>query len=82
MRDCLHCNNKVDEGRVLSICNGCLALHYYGDALDVVMDLAEEGIAEGRVTEARLYRIRAVARNAIKAVPVRTPGGSNETESS
>lgn len=71
MKDCLTCNNKVPEGRVVSKCNGCLAMHRYGNALDEILDLVDG--SSGLSNYVVRSRVQRIAINAVKAVPDRTP---------
>lgn len=70
MNKCLRCSNEVPEGRVVTMCDGCLALAVYGRALDRIVELIDEG-------QDAPARFRAIAMRAINAVPRR----SDETQS-
>jgi len=69
MKKCLTCNNMVPDGRVLSKCDGCLALYYYGRALDQIVETIDEEYPN--FTRVSFARIRKMATSAIQAVPRR-----------
>lgn len=62
MKDCLKCDNKIPEGRVVSLCDGCLALRVYGNALDRIIELVDKGRAHPN-------RVRNIAVRALRSVP-------------
>lgn len=63
MKQCLTCSNQVPDGRVVAKCDGCLALFYYGNALDQIVDLLQES---GRP---KLGLMHEIAQKAIRSVP-------------
>lgn len=65
MKDCLKCDNKIPDGRVVSMCDGCLALRVYGRALDRIVELTNRGVYHPD-------RTRRIAERALKAVPRRS----------
>ena len=67
MKQCLTCSNQVPDGRVVAKCDGCLALIYYGNALDEIIDLLQNSTE--RSENADRYEALDIARKAIKAVP-------------
>jgi hypothetical protein len=66
MKNCGLCENRVPEGRVVAKCDGCLALFYYGNALDEIVDLLKNSTE--RSENADRYQALDIARAAIKAV--------------
>lgn len=68
MNKCIRCSNEVPEGRVVTMCDGCLALAVYGRALDRIVELVDAG----QSAPARIARIRAIAMRALKSVPRRS----------
>lgn len=63
MNQCKTCANQVPVGRVIVMCDGCLALYYYRNALDQIIDLLQD---DGRL---KLGLMQEIARKAIQAVP-------------
>jgi len=67
MKNCGRCKNQVPEGRVVSRCDGCLALFYYGNALDRNINLLENSTE--RSENADRWEAVDIAQAAVKAVP-------------
>ena len=67
MKKCLTCSNMIPDGRVISKCDGCLALYYYGHALDRIVEVIDNGEPDKRISV--VERVRAIAVNAIQSVP-------------
>ncbi len=67
LKQCGKCSNLVPARRVVNRCDGCLALFYYGNALDEIMRLVDGSydLSDYVVRS----RVRKVTLEAIKTVP-------------
>ena len=74
MKQCLTCSNQVPDGRVIAKCDGCLALIYYGDALDNIINLLqwETGDTDLKFRD-RAMKVQEIAQDALKTVPRPAP---------
>ena len=49
-RECLRCGRSIPDGRVVARCDDCLALYYYHNALDALVNLLDPNTARADLT--------------------------------